>query len=98
MIHPSDIDLIPKSREGFLRSEIATIAPGEKQDHIPIEDLKQPLEDNLSQLSIPKSFGVRDRRRRRPRMDEQEEEEAEGEDLDTRAMIMGMNKRKKKKA
>ena len=55
-VHPSDIDLLPKSRDGLLRSEIATVAPGDKPDHIAPEELKRVHEDNLSQLSIAKSF------------------------------------------
>ena len=88
-IHPSDIDLLLKSRDGLLRSEIATVAPGDKPDHIAPEELKRVPEDNLSQLSIAKSF----RNRRRGLMDEQEEEEGEEGEMDTRAIIDKMGKK-----
>jgi hypothetical protein len=50
MVTPSEIVLKPKSRETLPdKSELATIAPGEKPDHIGAEELKylEPL-DNLS--------------------------------------------------
>jgi hypothetical protein len=49
-VSPSEIELKPKSRETVPdKSEFATIAPGEKPDHIGPEELKyHDRMDNLS--------------------------------------------------
>ena len=86
MVDPADVELLPKSRAGD-KSDFATIAPGEKPDHIGAEELKNLPQDNLSQLSVPKSFGRGGRLR-----DLQEQEEEEDDEFDTMGGPMGMGK------
>lgn len=81
-------EAVHSERGGLLRSEVATVAPGDRPDIKAVEELP-PLSviDGLSQLSVPKSFGLR-RRRRDENLDEEPEEEGEdAEEYDTAMMI-----------